>query len=285
MTGGAPETPGRAAPPSDHWDQAAAAWDRWFDTIEAGAKPVGERLVALAGLGPGLRVLDLGTGVGEPAATAARRVVPGGSVLATDVAPAMLDLARARARRLGLDNIEFRRMDMAAIDLPEAGFDAVLCRWGLMFAPDVDRTLTRIRRLLKPGGRLALAVWGPPERVPMIGLPTEILNERLDLPPLPEGTPTAFSLSDVDALERRLQAAGFGDVAREPVTVTLRFDSPETYVQFRREVSNAEARAAHCPPERREDAWRAVADAAAAFAVPDGEIVIPNLAYCLSGTR
>lgn len=273
------------SPAFEHWDQAAAAWSKWFDTIEAGAKPVGERLVTLAGLRPGLRVLDLGTGVGEPAATAARRVAPGGWVLATDVAPAMLELGRARARRLGLDNIEFRHMDMDAINLPEADFDAVLCRWGLMFASDVDGTLARIRRLLRPGGRLALAVWAPPERVPMIGLPTEILSERLDLPPLPEGTPTAFSLCDVGALEHRLRAAGFAHVAREPVTVTLRFESPQTFVQFRREVSNAEARAAHCPPERREDAWRAVADAIAAFAAPDGEIVIPNLAYCLTGTR
>ncbi len=115
------------------WDETrAAAWDKWFHIIEGGAQGLSDRMVALAAIGPGARVLDVASGLGEPAVAAARRAGPEGAVLATDLSPEMLGYGRKRAEKLGLDNIEFRQMDAQALELPEASFDAVLCRWGVI---------------------------------------------------------------------------------------------------------------------------------------------------------
>lgn len=285
MTAPEPHLDRTADDPRAGWDAVASGWAEWWDTIERGARPVSERLIDLAGLAPGQRVLDVATGLGEPAATAARRIAPNGRVLATDFAPAMLEQARARARRLGLDNIDFRIMDAADPDLPSAAFDAVLCRWGLMFVPEPARSLAALHRALKPGGRLAIAVWGPPEAVPAIDLPNRIVAGRLDLPAPPDGTPSPFSLCDADALRRTLRAAGYDALTSEPVSVVFRFDSVEAFIRFRREVSSVEARTADCPPARREAAWRAVGQSVERFVTEDGALAIPNLALCVSGRR
>jgi ubiquinone/menaquinone biosynthesis C-methylase UbiE len=123
------------------WSSAAAGWREWWPKIEEGLGPVAEHLVALAKVEPGDRVLDIATGIGEPAGTAARRVGPEGSVVATDIAPGMLEIARERAAELSLDNIEFRETDAEELDLPDERFDAVLSRFGLMFLPDLGGAL------------------------------------------------------------------------------------------------------------------------------------------------
>lgn len=117
-------------------------------------------LVELARIGPGHTVLDVATGIGEPAVTAAYKVGPTGTVIATDQATLMLAVARERVAALGLTNVEFREIDAEALDFQEPRFDAVLSRWGLMFLPNLTGALANMRRLLKPGGRLARAVWG-----------------------------------------------------------------------------------------------------------------------------
>ena len=140
------------------WGVSADGWKRHWNIWEQAAQHLNERLVELAWIRPGHRVLDVATGLGEPAFTAARRVGPNGSVVATDLSPAMLSLAREEAGRLGLRNVEFREMDAEAPDLPAQSFDAALCRWTLMFLPHLITALTRLRELLVPEGRFAAAV-------------------------------------------------------------------------------------------------------------------------------
>ena len=143
----------------DDWGTAAEGWRKWWPVIERTMRPVSDRLLDLARVQPAHRVLDVATGTGEPAITAARRVSPTGQVLATDQAPQMLTIGRERAERLGLANVEFREMDAETLDLPPQSFDAILCRCGLMFLPDLGQALGRMRQLLVPGGWLAAAVW------------------------------------------------------------------------------------------------------------------------------
>src|SRR5690348_11603459 len=112
------------------WDTAAAGWKKWWPVLERASQPVSNRLVELARLGAGARVLDIATGSGEPAITAARHVIPGGRVVAVDQSPAMLQIARERADALGVSNIEFREGDGEVLAIPETNFDAILCRWG-----------------------------------------------------------------------------------------------------------------------------------------------------------
>jgi len=146
------------------WDAAAAGWKKWWPLFERSAQHVSDRLVELAGVGIGARVLDIATGNGEPALTAARRVGPGGRVIATDQSVGMLTIARERAAALGVANVEFREIDGESLAIPESDFDAVLCRWGLMFMPDVKGALIGIHQRLRAGGRLATSVWATADK-------------------------------------------------------------------------------------------------------------------------
>ena len=141
------------------WDAAAAGWEKWWPLFERAAQSVSNRLVELARIKPGDRVLDIATGTGEPAITAARKVGPNGRVIGVDHSPGMLEVARRRAASLGLSNVEYREGDAASLREPSASFDAVVCRWGLMFVPDLAAAVRGIRDLLKPGASLATAVW------------------------------------------------------------------------------------------------------------------------------
>ncbi len=276
------EQTGQPAP--RRWDEtSAAAWDKWFHIIEGGAQGLSDRMVELAAIGPGARVLDVASGLGEPAVAAARRAGPSGHVLATDLSEDMLGYGRKRAEKLGLDNIEFRRMDAQELEVPEAAFDAVLCRWGVMFLPDLDAALAGFRRCLKPGGRLVAAVWGPAERAPGVGLGARVVHAHLGLAPPDEGAGTPFACSDTAAFERRVAAAGFEDVRGEWFTVPFTFESAEQSTRFRRERSKPLIdRIAGFPLARREAAWAALTEATRAFETPEGAVRLDNAAYCVS---
>jgi SAM-dependent methyltransferase len=222
---------------SRNWDEAAAGWTKWWQTFERAAQVVSDRLIALAGVQPGWRVLDIATGIGEPAVSAARRVGPQGKVLAIDHSTGMLEAARKRAAQLGLTNIEFRHVDAETIALPERDFNAILCRWGLMFIPDLTGALGRMRGLLADSGKLAAAVWSTPDKVPMISLAGESARKIANLPPPPPGSPDPCRLSDRAALERCFKDAGFRDFVLEPVNITYEFKSAEEFAQFRYDVA------------------------------------------------
>lgn len=270
----------------DSWDAVAEGWNRWWRIFEDAAQPVSDRLVDLATIGPGVRVLDIATGLGEPALTAARRVGRKGAVTAIDHAPTMLRLARRRARAVGLGNVDFQDMDADALAFADGTFDAALSRWGLMFMPDLDATLRGIRTVLRPGGRFAAAVWAPPSRVPMIALSTTVLDERVPLEPPAGPALGPFRLAEEGTLENALGAAGFTDVVSDRLTVTFAFDSAAAYTRFRREVSTMDVRLrAHYPAAAVEAAWRALTEAAAAFADADGRVVMENEVLLAVGTR
>lgn len=268
------------------WSDAAAGWREWWQTIEIGFGPVSERLVELAQIEPGERVLDIATGIGEPAVTAARCVGTQGNVVATDIAPGMLEIARERAAELGLNNIEFREADAEELQLPDEQFDAVLSRFGLMFFPDLHAALERIRGALAPRGRLAAAVWGPPERAPFAGLALGAVAKELELPPPAPGTPGPLSLADADALEGHLREAGFVDVLTERMTVHVSFSSGVEYSQFVRATgAPIHNLLADKPRERQEEVWSAIARAADAYAAPDGSVDLPGEVTCVLGRR
>jgi SAM-dependent methyltransferase len=259
------------------WSAAAAGWRQWWPKIQEGLGPVSERLIALADVKPGDRVLDIATGIGEPAVTAARRVAPGGHVVATDIAPGMLEIARERAKELGLDNIEFRETDAEELDLPTEQFDVVLSRFGLMFLPDLGAALERIHAVLGPGGRLAAAVWGPPERAPLVAIPLQTVARELELPPPAPGTPGPLALADADALEAQVRQSGFADVRTERRDVTTPWESAAEFVQFIQAIAAPiHNLLADQTPERREQVWEAIEQAASAYADKDGSVGMLN---------
>ncbi len=266
------------------WSRAAQGWERWWDTFERAAQTVSDRLVELAGIGPGQRVLDVGTGIGEPALTAARRVGSAGRVVAVDQAPLMLAVARRRMASLGLPNVEFVEGDLDALELSER-FDAIVSRWSLMFSLDLDATLARLVGRLVPGGRLAAAVWGEAPRVPISSLAGHVIRKALALPDTPPGVPTPFDLADSERLRTRLERAGLVNVATEWRTVTFEFASAEEFGRFVRDVARPIPELERLPPERQDEIWAAVAEAARPFAGAGGAILMPNEALLVSGAR
>jgi SAM-dependent methyltransferase len=268
------------------WSAAATGWREWWEKIEQGAGSVSERLVELADVRPGERVLDVATGIGEPAVTAAGRVGPAGRIVATDIASGMLEIGKERAAALGLENIEFRQADAEELQVPEEGFDAVLCRFGLMFFPDVGKALERIRAALVPGGRLAAAVWGPPERTPFVAIPLQTVARELQLPKPAPGTPGPLALADADVLGAKVRAAGFDDVRVERETITLPFASAAEFARFMRAVAApVNNLLADHTPERRDEVWRAIELAAGERAAADGSLDMPGEVIYVAGRR
>ena len=158
------------------WDSVSSGWEKWWKTVEAAGGKVSRRLIELAEIKEGYKVLDVATGIGEPSITAAHQVGKSGHILAIDISPEMLSIASKRAISLGLQNvIEFREGDTETIDLPMSTFDAALCRFGLMFLPDLEAGLSNIYKSLKEGGCFAAAVLGSPDMVPFISLPLNIV--------------------------------------------------------------------------------------------------------------
>jgi enediyne biosynthesis protein CalE5 len=268
------------------WSDAAAGWREWWQTIETGLGPLSERLVEVAEVQPGDRVLDIATGIGEPAVTAARRVGPEGRVLATDIAPGMLGIGRERAAELGLDNVEFREADAEALELAGERFHAILCRNGLQFLADLGAALERIRAALVADGRLAAAVWARSEQTPFVTLAVNTVMRELELPPPAPGTPGPLSLGDEDILEGRLREAGFADVRGERMTVDVEFASAAEYARFMRAVSAPLNKLlADKPGERQEEMWSAIARAAEAHAAADGSVSLPGELILAVGRR
>lgn len=269
------------------WDRSAPGWEAWFDTIETASRAVSERLVELAALGPGDRVLDLATGIGEPAITAARRVAPGGQVTATDISATMVAAARRRAATLGVGNVSFHVLAIEQLDLPPGSCDAALCRWGLMFVPDLDAAVRRIRAALRPGGRFAASAWAGPAAVPFLGLERVALARYFEADHFRCGPDQldAFRLSGPGVLESVLSGAGFADVTCERVDVVYTFASADEYVRFRRAVSSSADALLHRYPESvAETAWRELADCVADRADPEGRIRLENTALCVAGS-
>ncbi len=268
------------------WGANAAGWTRWWETLDRAGRPVAERLVELANIGPGHRVLDIATGIGEPAATAARKVGPNGRVVATDTAPEMLAFGRERAARLGLDNIEFREADAESLAIDEDGFDAVLCRWGLMFLPNLEAALKRVYQLLKGGGWFATAVWGPASEVPISWRAAGAIRLLAQLPSPPPGTPDPFRLADTKILERALEAEGFHDLRVEHLQVTFEFQSADAFVDFRVDLWQALRETLVSKPRELGDKIRtAIRDAARPYAAADGSVRIANHGICVAAQK
>jgi SAM-dependent methyltransferase len=174
------------------WETVAPAWGENAEYADARGAAVGERMLELAAVSPGDQVLELACGPGGLGLAAAAR---GADVVLSDVAPGMAAIAAARARELGL-GVTARVLDLEQIDEPDAAYDVVLCREGLMFATEPERAVAEIRRVLRPGGRVALAVWGARERNPWLGIVFDAAAAELGRPVPPPGVPGPFSLSD-----------------------------------------------------------------------------------------
>jgi len=269
----------------ERWERAADGWQRRNARFQAIAMPVSQWMVEAIDPQPGQRVLELAAGLGETGFFAAELIAPGGGTLiSSDGAEAMLARARARAEQLGLRNVEFRQLELEWIDLPAASIDAVLCRWGYMFALDKAAALRETRRVLKPGGRLALAAWSTPERVPFAAIPRRALVDAglVDGFDFAAG-PGMFDLSDSAALRELLEDAGFSEPIVEELPLTIRYDDVEDFLATTRDFSPAFADVVAPLNERqRTDLLQRLAAATAPYAAPGGSLAMPAVALVVA---
>ncbi|MBE2196402.1 MAG: methyltransferase domain-containing protein [Anaerolinea sp.] len=269
-----------------HWELAATGWNKWQSFMESASQQMSDRMADLAELEPGQHILDIASGSGEPAITAAKRVGPQGRVVATDLSAAMLELGQKRAQSLGLANIDFQVVDGEALDFADNGFDAVLCRLGLMFFPNPDATLEQVHRMLTPGGRFVATVWGSPQQVPMADVIISVMQTMLELPPSAPGTPGVFSLGASELLEGKYTRAGYFDVQSEPLVVAFEWSSAESFVEMFRDTAPASTFAiSRQPAEQQEEIWNAITEAVQQYATADGSIYMENTAICASGRK
>jgi ubiquinone/menaquinone biosynthesis C-methylase UbiE len=268
------------------WSSVAGGWMNWWRVFENGATRLNERLVERSGAKLGDRVLDVATGIGEPALTAARVVGPDGHVLATDLSPVMLERAAERARDLGITHVEFREADAQELDVEPGSFDAATSRWGLMLMLEPERALARIFAALRPGGGLAAAVWGPPETAPFLATAGRVAVRELGIEPPNPDAPGPFRLSEEGALDRLFEAAGFVDVEHELVAVTMSFATPDEYVAFVGDLSSSlRATLAAHPAEARERVWNGIRSEVAAHCTEAGGPTFDNRSWCVWGRR
>ena len=267
------------------WDKAATGWRKWSELIDSAASHVSERMVELAGVTAGSRVVDVAAGYGEPSLSAARVAGPSGKVVATDISAEMLAYGRERAEAEGLENIEFVQSDAVSLDFPAGSFDAALSRFGIIFDPDGEGAAARVRSFMSPGGRMSIASWGTPDRVPFLGIPVRTALQHVGAEPPPPGTPGPLSRPTPEAIGGLLEGAGFSDVEVEDVEVSFTFASADEFTTFVREIAPPiSAIFAPHPQDVQEAGWAAITAAMAEKAGSDGSLEMANQVLIATGS-
>jgi ubiquinone/menaquinone biosynthesis C-methylase UbiE len=267
------------------WETAAPNWAAQADLIARAHRPVAHRMVEAIRPQPGHVVLELAAGLGDTGLLAAELIAPGGKLICTDGAEAMVEAARERAERVGIENAEFRTMELEWIDLPAASVDAILCRFGYMLAVDPEAGLRDARRVLRPEGRIALAVWGSPDDNPWMTAIGKAMTAAGHVEPPAPGTPGPFVLSAAGLLEQLLDAAGFFDIAVEPVDIVQEASSGDEY--WERMVPLAPALSENLrklSPAEHTAVRDAVDDAWAPYRADDGSLALPGRALVASAS-
>jgi SAM-dependent methyltransferase len=267
------------------WNTVAPGWREHADFIDKRAAGVTQRMLALTVPKPGERVLELACGPGGTAMAAAPLVAPDGWVVASDVASEMTAIAAARAAERGLNNVDARVLDLEAIDEPDASFDVALCRDGIMLVPDPARAAGEIHRVLRPGGRASIVVWGPRERNPWLTSVFRAAGVQLGIELPPPGMPGPFSLEDRDGFGEILAGAGFEGVVIEEHDVPLRARSAKEWST--RVVALAGPLAAilaGLPQEARDALHERLREEASPYETPRG-LEFPGLALIASARR
>ncbi len=261
------------------WEEAAGGWVRRRDLMSEFAAPVSHWMVDAISPQPGQRILELAAGLGETAMLASELVAPMGGVIVSDQAEAMLDGARARAVEMGVTNAEFQVLNAEWIDLPLASVDGVLCRFGYMLMADPATALGESRRVLRPGGRVALAVWADIKSNPWALLPAqELISRGLAPAPTPESAarPGPFAVGDPEQVRGLLQEAGFTDIVVQELELVrshVAFDELwDSTLDLSRNFHDA---VLSLPEPEIEQIRASLRERFAQYASPDGSLLIP----------
>ena len=256
----------------NQWEQAAQGWNDQAPNIRAWLRAATDAMLDMAGVRPGARVLDVAAGAGDQTLDIAARVGPQGAVVATDLSPAILALARANARAAGYGNVETRVADGESPEVEEASFDAAVCRLGLMFFPDPRQGLREIRRALKAGGGVCTMVFSRPEANPCITTLLSSAFRHAGLRPRDPYQPGGLlSLGKPGLVDELFRSAGLRDVATTKIDAPFRLPSAAHYLAFiRSSASPIQQILGRLAPAAQQAAWAEMEERLRAFQSPSG---------------
>jgi SAM-dependent methyltransferase len=273
--------------PADHWRAVAAGWERQRPLFLESTRLVSERLVELLDPRSGETILELAAGPGDTGLLAARALAPGGRLVSTDVAPEMVEAARRRAAELGLDElVSFAVEDMQSLSFADASFDGALCRWGLLLVLDMPRAGAEMARVLRPEGRIALAVWADPDDNDWMTAPgRSALDLGLVERPDPDA-PGPFRLAREGALESLLTEAGLGVERVADVSVAWHAASLDAWWEIARDTSRSLAVILESTTAEDAEAIRAGAERRLErYVPPDGSLTVPGRTFVALARR
>jgi SAM-dependent methyltransferase len=218
------------------WNKFSPGWKKWDEFTMAFLRPMGDEIIAALRPAGADHVLDIATGTGEPGLTIAA-AIPAGQVIGTDLAEGMLAIAVARARERGLSNYRTQAADVCALPFPDATFDAISCRMGFMFFPDMALAAKEILRVLKPGGRFSTSVWSGGDRNPWVTTMMGAIDRHAPLPPPVPGAPGMFRCAAPGMIAGLLRTAGLDQVTEKEIFGQVTYESPDQYWGMMMEVA------------------------------------------------
>jgi ubiquinone/menaquinone biosynthesis C-methylase UbiE len=267
------------------WAEVAGGWAEHAEDVDERSALLTKKMLELSTPRRGERVLELACGPGGAGLAAVEQVAPGGEVVLSDIAAEMTAIASQRAAARGLGIVTARVLDLEQIDEPDGSYDVVLCREGLMLVPDPERATREIRRVLRPGGRVALALWGPRESNPWLGVMFDAISAQLGCPVPPAGVPSPFSLESAEELGALLRDAGLSDVSVTGLSVPLLARSFEAWWTTRCALAGPLTTIlVTLPADVRESIRARAEEAASPYETRDG-LEFPGLALLAGGRR
>jgi ubiquinone/menaquinone biosynthesis C-methylase UbiE len=217
------------------WNKFSPGWKKWDSLTMDFLHPMGEAIIASIKPSGDDMILDIAAGTGEPGLSIAA-MLSGGKVVMADVAGDMLAIARENAERRGIRNIETVVSDVSELPFGDNSFDAISCRFGFMFFPDMQLAANEMSRILKPGGRMATSVWNIPEKNFWVTAIMGTINKIMNLPQPPASVPGMFRCSKPEMMRSIFETAGFKNIKDQEVTTKLNAGTVETYWNMMTEV-------------------------------------------------
>ena len=267
------------------WGTVAPGWEQNADFVDKRSEELTRAMLDRAALDPGDRVLELACGPGGLGIAAAERVGPDGEIVLSDVVPQMTAIAARRAEARGLSNVTTLDLDLERVDQPDSSYDGVLCREGLMLVPDHDGAASEMRRVLRPGGRAIVSVWGPRDRNPWLGAMLDAVGAQLGGTFPPPGLPGPFALDGHEKLLAVLSGAGFEDVAVDEVAAPWTGASFDQWWLVTTALAGPLSKVLEVQPPEAIEAIRSHArEALAPYETPDG-LEIPGVTLVGSARR
>lgn len=218
------------------WNKFSPGWKKWDDLMMDFLKPMGDEIIGMIQPKDGDIILDVAAGTGEPGLTIAS-MIPKGKVIVTDLAEGMLEIAQENATKRGLKNLETKIADVCALPFADNTFDAISCRFGYMFFPDMELATKEMVRVLKPGGHIATSVWNVPEKNFWITATMGTINSIMQLPPAPAEAPGIFRCAGKGMMENLFQRAGMKNISEKEVPGKLKIGTADAYWDFMTEVA------------------------------------------------